>query len=170
MTNTKTMKNKFTILFLITAAFIACKKEAANEDLTHYLTKDSIQYFDVYGADNGFKKPVTTFSFDTKGKNERFTFTRKGKEREILPYFNEPDRNGMTDNWKKVNDSTFTVMGKVACIIERQTEDTLFVKHDNGSKSFFVRVKGDPKITKESLYKRDSIIDDKERKIRISKG
>jgi hypothetical protein len=154
------MKNKIA-LFIAATALFSCQKDK-KEELTHLLTKDSIQYFDVY-TPGEFKRPRATFSFDKDGKNEQYTFRDdKNRERYIVPLSDKPNNLGMTNTWKIVNDSTIELTGEFSMVVKRYTEDTIFVNSDRGE-LIWVRVKGDPRLNEEALYARDSLLDMKRR-------
>ena len=158
---------KTTLLLLAAISFFSCQQEAKS-DITYMLTRDSIQYFDVYAADN-MKSPHNSFSFDVSGKNELYMFTPDGKQRDLVT---DPDKTKDIDKnntWKVVNDSTFIILGQYPHVIERFSEDTIYIRSEKGHSNVMVRLKGKPAITEESLYRRDSIIDDMQRKERVER-
>lgn len=158
---------KITILLLAAVPLFSCQKEGKS-DMTYMLTRDSIQYFDVYASGN-MKSPNSTLSFDASGRNELYYFTPDGKQREIRTNFDKPEDINKYNNWKEVNDSTVLILGQYPHIIERFSEDTLYIRDEKDRLNALVRVKGDPKVTEESLYRRDSIIDDLQRKERVER-
>lgn len=149
------MKNKIALL-IAAAALFSCQKDK-KEELTHLLTKDSIQYFDVY-TPGEFKVPRATFSFDIDGRNEQYTFRDNNRERYIVPLSDKPNNLGMTNTWKILNDSTIELTGEFSMVVKRYNEDTIFVNSERGE-LIWVRVKGDPNLNEEALYARDSLMD-----------
>lgn len=158
---------KITILFLAAVPLFSCQKEGKS-DMAYLLTRDSIQYFDVYASGN-MKSPNNTLSFDASGKNELYYFTPDGKQRQLRVDFDKPEEINKFNNWRLENDSTIIILGQHPHIIDRYSEDTLYIRDEKERVNILVRVKGDPKVTEESLYRRDSIIDDLQRKERVER-
>ena len=158
---------KITILLLAAVPLFSCQKNGKS-DIIYLLTRDSIQYFDVYVSDD-MKSPTSTLSFDASGKNELYYFTPDGKQRELRIDFDKPEDINKFNNWRLENDSTIVILGQHQHVIERYSEDTIYVRSERGHFNTLVRVKGDPKVTEESLYRRDSLIDDLQRKERVER-
>ena len=158
---------KITLLLLAAVPLFSCQKNGKN-DITYLLTRDSIQYFDVYASDD-MKSPTSTLSFDASGKNEVYYFTPDGKQRKLRIDFDKPEDINKFNNWKLENDSTIVILGQHPHVIDRYSEDTIYLRSERGHLNTLVRVKGDPKVTEQSLYQRDSIIDDLQRKERVER-
>lgn len=158
---------KTTLLLLAAVPLFSCQKEGKS-DIAYLLTRDSIQYFDVYASDD-MKSPASTLSFDANGRNEVYYFTPDGKQRQLRIDFNKPEDINKNNNWRLENDSTIVILGEHPHVIERYSEDTIYVRSERGHFNTLVRVKGDPKVTEQSLYQRDSIIDDLQRKERVAR-
>ena len=150
------MKNKL-LLVIAAAALFSCQKDK-KEELTHLLTRDSIQYFNVYRPGD-FKIPMASFSFGKDGKNEQYTFRHNARERFIVPLSDEPNNMGMTNSWKVLNDSTIQLTGAIPMVIDRYTEDTLYMSNERDGSTIWIREKGDPMLNEEALYARDSLFD-----------
>ena len=137
-------------LFLVVCVLMSCTKSKKRE-IEYLLTKDSIQYFDLVTLDPQHPRSTTSISFSIDGTNDSYRFNVS--DRHIKPYFKEPNQYGESNQWKMLNDSTILIFGAYKAIIERYSEDSIFLDHHE----VLVRIKGDPKISKKSIRERDSL-------------
>lgn len=147
----------FLRISVFTFFLISCNSKKG--ELKYFLTKDSIQYFDVILIKEGNLKPITSYSFDVNGKNNRYDFSMYNDERYILPYFNEPNEYGISNNWRMLNDSTIEILGSYPMLVDSYTKDSVFLRSnkDVEPSMLLVRIKGNPRINKESLRSYDSL-------------